>query len=170
MTATTGITLGGLLTALLVLIANLRPWYVGGREMKKLAPFSKGFAAAVCAAACPGGILGWAHTHTGGVANTVGEKTGAAATGTAPAAALSRGQLVGLGMTGACIVALAVFLVYLAWKAAGKEDKRRIFGGAYVGTVFVGTAGVAGALSWVPGALNAAGQSVVDAFNGTGIL
>lgn len=170
MTGTTTLTLGGLLAALLVLIANLHPWWTGGREMKQLAAFGKGVAAAACAAACPGGILGWAHSRSGAVANGAGERTGSAATGTTSGTGLTSGQLVGLGTTGAVIVVLAVFLVGLSYKAAGKKDKRRIVGGAFVGSTLCLTAGVAGALAWLPGALNGAGDAVVAAVQGAGIL
>lgn len=170
MTGTTTLTLGGLLAALLVLVANLHPWYKGGREMRQLAAFGKGFAAAACAAACPGGILGWAHTHTGALANGTGGRTGTAATGTTPGSSLSSGQLAGLSAAGAVVVVIAVFLTVLAYKTAGKADKRRILGGFFVGSVLLLTAGVAGALAWLPGALNGAGDGIVAAVQGSGLL
>lgn len=170
MTGTTTLTLGGLLAALLVLIANLHPWWTGNREMKMLAPFGKGFAAAACAAACPGGLLGWAHSRAGTVANGAGERTGAVTTGTSSASGITSGQLVGLGATGAVIAVAVVFLVCLAYKAAGKKDKKRIIGGAFVGSVLLLTAGVAGALAWLPSLLNEIGVAVVDTVQGAGIL
>lgn len=170
MTGTTTLTLGGLLAALIILTANLRPWWMGGRELNKLAAFGKGFGGAACAAACPGGLLGWAHTHTGGIANSVGERGGSATTGTHPAASLTSGQITGLSATGAVVVVIAAYLVVLAYKAAGKPDKRRIAGGFFVGSVLTLTAGVAGALAWLPGALNAAGDGVVAAVQGSGLL
>jgi hypothetical protein len=170
MNGTTTLTLGGLLAALLILVANLYPWYTGGREMKQLSSFGKGFAAAACAAACPGGILGWAHRHTGSAANGAGERAAATATGASSGNGLTTGQLVGLGSTGAVIVVLAVFLIGLSYKAAGKKDKRRIIGGFFVGSVLLLTAGVAGALGWLPSALNGAGAAVVAAVQGSGIL
>ncbi|MFM9542303.1 hypothetical protein [Streptomyces turgidiscabies] len=167
---TNTLTIGGLLISLLVLTANLYPWWTGNREPRQLAAFGKGFGAAACAAACPGGILGWTHSKTGGIANEAGGKTGQAATGTSPTGGLTGGQLVGLGITGAVIVVLAVFLVFLSYKAAGKKDKRRIIGGAFVGSNLCLTAGVAGALAWLPGTLNAAGDGVAAAVQGAGIL
>lgn len=170
MNPTTTLTLGGLLAALLVLTANLYPWWTGNREMKQLASFGKGFGAAACAAACPGGILGWAHSRSGTLANGAGERAGQAATGTNATAGLTSGQLAGLSATGAVIVVLAVTLAALAYKAAGKKDKKRILGGAYVGSTLCLTAGVAGALTWLPAALNAAGEGIVAAVQGAGIL
>ncbi|KFG08116.1 hypothetical protein [Streptomyces scabiei] len=170
MTATTTLTLGGLLFALIILTCNLYPWWTGNREMSQLAAFGKGFGAAACAAACPGGILGWAHSRSGTLGNGVGERTSQATTGTASGQSLTSGQLAGLGATGAVIVVIAVTLVVLAYKAAGKKDKRRILGGAYVGSTLCLTAGVAGALAWLPPALNGLGDGVVAAVQGAGIL
>ncbi|MEU9149182.1 hypothetical protein AB0D59_01180 [Streptomyces sp. NPDC048417] len=169
MTGTT-LTVGGLLAALLVLVANLHPWYTGGREMKQLTAFGQGFLAAACAAACPGGALGWIHARSGSVANGSGESVGAAAAGTDTGTRLATGQLVGLGMTGAVVAVLVVFVIYLTYKNAGKKDRRRILGGAFVGSVFLLTAGVAGALSWLPGLLNGIGDAVIGAAQGSGVL
>lgn len=170
MTTTSTLTLGGLLAALLVLLANLHPWWTGSREMKQLAAFGKGAAAAGCAAACPGGLLGWVHSRSGAVANGAGERTAAVGTGTSAGAGLTSGQIVGLGSTGAVVTVLVVFLVVLAYKKAGKADKKRILGGAFVGSVLLLTAGVAGALAWLPNALNTTGAIIVDAVQGAGIL
>jgi hypothetical protein len=168
--ATTTLTLGGLLLALIILTCNLYPWWKGNRDMKMLASFGKGNAAGVCMAMCPGGILGWAHSRSGAIGNGAGERVSQAATGTASGQNLTTGQLVGLGATGAVIVVITVLLVALAYKEAGKKDKRRILGGAYVGSALCLTAGVAGALSWLPSALNAAGDGLVAAVQGAGIL
>ncbi|MFF7485623.1 hypothetical protein ACFZBC_09005 [Streptomyces luteogriseus] len=175
MTATDKLTLGGLLLALIILICNLYPWYRGGRQMSKLAAFGKGLSGGVCAAMCPGGILGWAHSRSGTVGNGVGERTGTALTGTENTQGLTTGQLVGLGTTGAVIVVLVVLVVGLAYKEAGKteagkKDQRRIIGGAYVGSTLCLTAGVAGVLSWLPGMFNAAGDGIVAFFQGAGLL
>ncbi|MFJ4682036.1 hypothetical protein [Streptomyces sp. NPDC088789] len=170
MNATTTLTLGGLLAALVILTANLHPWWTGNREAKQLSAFGKGFGGAACAAACPGGLLGWAHSRTGTVANGAGERTGAVTTGTTSTSGLTSGQLVGLSATGAVVVVVAVSLVVLSYKAAGKKDQRRILGGAFVGSILLLTAGVAGALSWLPAALNATGDGVVAAVQGAGVL
>lgn len=170
MNATSTLTLGGLLLALIILTCNLYPWWRGARDMKMLASFGKGSAAGVCMAMCPGGILGWAHSRSGTVGNGAGERVSQAATGTASGQSLTTGQLVGLGATGAAVVVITVLLVSLAYKEAGKKDKRRIIGGAYVGSTLCLTAGVAGALAWLPGAFNGAGDGVVAFFQGAGLL
>lgn len=170
MNATDKLTLGGLLVALIILTCNLYPWWRGNRDMKMLASFGKGAAAGVCMAMCPGGILGWAHSRSGTVGNGAGERVSQATTGTASGQSLTTGQLVGLGATGAIIVVLTVLLVGLAYKEAGKKDKRRIIGGVYVGSTLCLTAGVAGILSWLPGAFNGTGDGIVAFFQGAGIL
>ncbi|MFS4105107.1 hypothetical protein [Streptomyces sp. PD-S100-1] len=170
MTGTTALTLGGLLAALLVLIANLHPWWKGGREVKQLSAFGKGFTAAAMAAACPGGLLGWAHSHVGAAANGAGERASAVGSGTTSGSAITRGQLIGLSSTGAVVAVAVVFLVVLEYRGAGKKDKRRIIGGVFVGSTLLLTAGVAGLLKWLPGALNAFAGVVVDAVQGAGLL
>lgn len=170
MSTTITLSLGGLLAALVVLACNLHPWWTGSRELKQLAPFGKGFGAAACAAACPGGILGWAHARSGTVANGAGQRTASGTTGTDAGSGLTTGQLTGLSATGAVIVVIAVLLVILAWKTAGKKDKKRIIGGAFVGSTMCLTAGVAGALAWLPAALNTTGNALVATVQGAGIL
>ncbi|MEZ7005035.1 hypothetical protein [Streptomyces sp. AD55] len=170
MTGTTTLSLGGLLAALLVLYANLRPWWAGGRDVKQLAPFGKGLAGALAASACPGGVLGWTRHRAGAVANTTGETVGTGATGAAQESTVSAGQMTGLLGVGAVVVVLVVFATFLAWKAANPKDKRRIVGGAFVGLVATLTAGVAGALDWLPGALNGLGDGIVALVEGANLL
>jgi hypothetical protein len=146
------------------------PRGTGPRELKQLASFGKGFGAAACAAACPGGILGWLHSRSGTLGNGAGERAGQALTGADSSSGLTSGQLVGLGATGAFVVVIAVTLVVLTYKAAGKKDKKRILGGAYVGSTLCLTAGMAGALAWLPSALNATGDGITALFEGAGIL
>ena len=163
MNATTGLTLAGLTAAVIVLIYNLRPWYTGGREMKHLVAFGKGSALGVVSAVCPGGLLGWAHAHSGAAANAGGSRIAGATTGVRPSAPIAHRALGGLDQNGACVVVLIAVLVGLAWKFAGKQDKKRIVGGAFVASVLCLTAGVIGMLTWVPGALNSVGASAAHA-------
>lgn len=166
MTTTATLTIGGLTLALLVLAANLYPWWTGKRQMKQLSSFGKGFGGAALAASCPGGILGWVHSHTGGIANSVGEKAGSVGTGASSAAGLNSGRLVGLSATGAVVVAVGVFLLVLSWKGSSAKEKKRIVGGAFVGSAFLLTAGIAGLLGWLPTALNSTGDQIVAAVQG----
>jgi hypothetical protein len=159
----TGVTLAGLVTALVITYFNLRPWWVGGREAKLLAPFGKGSALGLISAVCPGGILGWLHSHSAGAADTGGSRLTGSATGIRPSAPIAHRDLGGLDQNGAVIAVLIALAVALAWKFAGKKDKKRIVGGAFVTSVLCLTAGVAGALTWVPGLLNSTGASAVHA-------
>lgn len=170
MTTTTTVTLSGLALALVVLYANLRPWWTGKREAKQLAPLGKGAALGLVSAVCPGGILGWAAAHSSAAANTGGDRLVHGTTGIKASDPVAHQSMGGLSAPGAVIVALITAVVVLAWRAAGKQDKKRIAGGAFVSTVLCLTAGVAGALTWVPGALNSVGAQLQAAVQGAGVL
>lgn len=157
---TTGITLAGLAVALVVLYANLRPWWAGKRDAKQLAAFGKGSALGLMSAVCPGGILGWAHAHSGTAANAAGDKLTSTTTGIPTPAPVDHSSLGGLTQPGAVVVVFITAAVVWAWQAADKKDKRRIAGGAFVASVACLTAGVVGALTWVPGTLNAVGAQI----------
>jgi len=163
MNTTTGITLGGLTAAAIVLLYNLRPWWTGNRDAKQLAAFGKGTALGLVSAVCPGGILGWLHAHSGGAANSAGGRITSGATGVHAAAPVAHRSLTGLDEPGACVVAVLAIVVVIAWKAAGKRDKWRMAGGTFVASVLCLTAGVIGALTWMPGLLNGVGASVAHA-------
>lgn len=156
----TGITLAGAAGALVVLYANLAHWWKGKREAKGLAPLTKGAAGGLVAAVCPGGILGWVTAHTGQAANTGGGGLVHGATGVQASTPISHGTLDGLTVPGAVIVVLIAASVVFAWRGAEKRDRWRILGGAFVMIMFCLTAGGAGALDWVPGALNSAGEQI----------
>ena len=155
-----GITLAGLTAALVVLYANLSHWWKGKREGKQLAPLGKGAAGGLVAAVCPGGILGWVTAHTGKAANTGGAGLAHGATGVQTSAPISHGTLDGLTAPGAVIVVLIAAAVVIAWRGAEKRDRWRILGGAFVMIMFCLTAGGAGALDWVPNALNGVGDQI----------
>ncbi|MFD3917332.1 hypothetical protein ACFWR1_38260, partial [Streptomyces sp. NPDC058603] len=84
--------------------------------------------------------------------------------------ALARGDLGQLTPEGAVIVFLMTVGVVLAWKAAGKQDKKRMVGGGFCGATLCVTAGVASLLNWLPGSLNTAGEQLRAAVEGAGIL
>ncbi|SFF11789.1 hypothetical protein SAMN05216251_108234 [Actinacidiphila alni] len=160
---TTGLTLAGLAAALVVLYANLRPWWAGNRDAKQLAAFGKGSALGIVSAVCPGGILGWAHTHSATAANEGGSRLTSGTTGVQTTAPVAHRALSGLTPAGAVVVVVIAFGVVLAWRAAGKKDKKRIVGGAFVASVLCLSAGVVGLLTWVPGTLNSIGNSIQGA-------
>lgn len=166
MNTATGISLAGLTVAAVILYANLRPWWTGNRDAKQLAAFGKGASLGVVSAVCPGGILGWLHTHSGAAADAGGNRITNATTGVKASAPIAHRALGGLDMPGACVVVVLAFGVVLAWRAAGKNDKKRMVGGAFVASALCLTAGVIGLLTWLPGSLNTVGNQVVHAVQG----
>ncbi|MDX2922079.1 hypothetical protein [Streptomyces sp. NE06-03C] len=170
MTGATSLTLTGLAISLAVLWANFRPWWKGTREFKQLIPFGQGFLLGAVSTVCTGGILGWLAGCSAGAANSGGERGVQAMTGSASSGALTKGSLGNLSPEGAVIVFLLTIGVGIAWKAAGKAEKKRTTGGAFVGATLCITAGVASLLNWLPGTLNQLGEQLVTAIQGAGIL
>jgi hypothetical protein len=164
------LTLTGLVMSLAILYANLRPWWKGPRELKALAPFGQGFMLGALATVCTGGLLGWLHGCTARAANDVGDKAVGMTTGSASSAPLTRGSLGQLTPEGGLIVALFTVAVILAWKAAKKDEKKRITGGAFCGTTLCITAGIAGALGWLPELVNTLGMQLRTMVEGAGVL
>ncbi|MFD5027017.1 hypothetical protein [Streptomyces sp. NPDC058373] len=167
---TTGITLAGLALSLAIFWANFRPWWKGSREVKQLLPFGQGFLLGAVSTVCAGGILGWLAGCAATAANQGGDKATVGLTGSNSTAPLARGTLGDLTPEGAILVVLLTVGVILAWKAAGKAEKKRLAGGAFVGATLCLTAGVASLLSWLPAALNDGGGYLRAAIEGAGIL
>ncbi|MFG3311856.1 hypothetical protein G6W47_04785 [Streptomyces sp. CAI-21] len=166
---TTGITLAGLAVGLLVAWANFRPWWKGGRAPKDLLPFTEGFVLGAMSTVCAG-LLGWAASGLAGGATTGGDKVTVGLTGADGGTPIPRGSMGTLTSEGAVMVVLLTAGVALAWKVAPKQDKRRIFGGVFVGVVLCATAGIASALDWLPETFNIAGDYVRNAVSGVDIL
>ncbi|MEU3603767.1 hypothetical protein ABZ714_34430, partial [Streptomyces sp. NPDC006798] len=124
----TGLTLAGLAISLVILYANLRPWWQGSRDPKQLIPFGQGFLLGTLALACTGGLLGWGATRTKSLANTGGDKLTLGVTGQTAESAITTTRLGAFTPEGAVIVVLILTAVVLAFRAAKKPDKRRIIG------------------------------------------
>ncbi|MER8233493.1 hypothetical protein [Streptomyces sp. NPDC094049] len=168
---TTALTLAGLALTLVILWANLRPWWTGSRDPKLLAPFGKGAAFGILGAMCAGGLLGWLAGCAPQVGSAAGGKAVTGVTGTQTGTPLTRGSLSGsLTEEGAVVVFLIAAAVVFAWRKASKDDKKRMIGGAYCGASLCATAGVAGALAFLPGLVNQAGQSARAAIESAGVL
>lgn len=165
-----GLTLAGLALSLAVLWANLRPWWKSTRDPKLLIPFGSGFGIGALGTVCGGGILGWLAGCSTKLANSGGDKAVRGTTGTASSGAITHGDLGQLTPEGAVIVFLLTVGLVLAWKASGKLDKRRMAGGAFCGSTLCLTAGVAGALAWLPDGVNQLGGVLRGAVEGAGIL
>ncbi|MGW1071547.1 hypothetical protein [Streptomyces sp. NPDC002537] len=165
----TPLTYTGAAISLAIGYLNLRPWWKSGRDPKQLLPFAGMFLLGSVSTMCAGGILGWLSGCSATGLNKAGEKAVSSATGSSPGA-LAHGSLGALDQNGAVVVFLATVAAGAAWKAAGKLDKRRMASGAVCGSSLTLTAGVAGALAWLPGVVNAAGLSLRTALEGGGIL
>ncbi|MFE0270831.1 hypothetical protein ACFWZY_01625 [Streptomyces sp. NPDC058992] len=165
-----GLTLTGLALSLIILWANLRPWWTGSRDPKMLTAFGQGALLGALATLCSGGLLGWLAGCAPGIANTAGDKVVSGATGSASSAPIARATMGTLTPEGALIVALVTAAVVFAWRKAGKDDKKRTVGGAFCGATLCITAGVAGALAFLPTLVNDAGAQLVAALSSGGAL
>lgn len=164
------LTLFGLGISLAILFANLRSWWTSpGRDPKMLIPFGANFAWGALATVCAGGLLGWLAGCAAAGTNTAGTRAVGGATG-ATDSTIARGTLGTLTPEGAVVMFLMTVGVVLAWKAAGKVEKRRMAGGAICGSTLCLTAGVAGLLNWLPAVVNQAGAGLRAAVEGGGVL
>lgn len=165
-----GLTFSGLALSLAILYANFRPWWKGARDPKLLIPFGSGFGLGALGTVCGGGLLGWLAGCSSKLANSGGDKAVRGTTGTASSGAITHGDLGELTPEGAVVVFLLAVGVVLAWRASGKLDKRRMAGGAFCGSTLCLTAGVAGALAWLPDGVNQLGGVLRGAVEGAGLL
>lgn len=166
---TNQLTFAGAAVSLAVLFLNLRPWWKGGRDPKQLIPFGSAFILGALATVCTGGLLGWLAGCSAVGANTAGNKAVPGTTGT-PDSVLARGSMGQLTAEGGVVVFLLAIGVAAAWKAAGKSDKRRMFGGGFCGMTLCLTAGIAGTLDFLPGVANSLGAGLRGALEGGGLL
>lgn len=152
----TALSLAGVAIAVIVLIANLRPWWKSGHNPKDLAPFGWGALLGVLATLCVGGLLGWSAAKTAdmasGLGNTVVSKT--VGTSAQPVAHGSAGHLT---PAGGVVVVIILATVIFVLRSSGKADKRRITGGAFCGAVLGYLPGIAAGLVFVPEAVNSIG-------------
>ncbi|MEU1309492.1 hypothetical protein ABZ419_11435 [Streptomyces cinnamoneus] len=166
----TTLTLAGAGLDLGILYLNIRPWWKGGRNPKDLAHFGGSFALGSVSTMCAGGVLGWLAGCSAAGLNRAGNTTLHGATGATPGGAIAHGSLGTLTQEGAVVVLIATVVAGAAWKVAGKADRRRMAGGALCGSSLTLTAGVAGALSWLPAAVNGLGAALRTGLEGGGLL
>lgn len=165
-----GLSLAGLAIVLAILWANLRPWWKGSRDPQQLRAFGTGSLLGALSTMCGGGLLGWLAGCAPSAANTGGAKATQGVTGQEAAGAVTTGDLGQLTPEGAVIVFLIAVGTVLAYRAAGKKDKKRMLGGAFCGVCLCLTAGVAGALGFLPDLINQAGTVLRDGVEGAGLL
>lgn len=161
-----GLSLAGAAVCVGIAFFNIKKWWDGGRELKNLAPFAQSTLMGALSSLCAGGILGWLSGCTRQGVSTVGDQAVSGITGTSGGAPIAARSLAGeLTPEGGLVVALAAVITLAAYKAAGKDEKRRVIGGLICGMCLTITAGIAGALDGLPGLVNdvgAAGRSIVD--------
>lgn len=165
-----GLTLAGIAIVLVVLWANLRPWWKSDRNPDKLKAFGTGTLLGALSTMCGGGLLGYIAGCAAGAANTGGAKAVAGTTGKQAQASVTTGSLGNLTSEGAVIVFLITCGTIFAFRAAGKDDRKRLVGGVFCGVCLCLTAGVASALNWLPGLINGAGEQLAAAVKGAGLL
>lgn len=152
----TGLSLAGVAVALVIMWANFRPWWKGGRDPKALIPYGAGWLLGALATVCAGGALGWGAAGITGLLSQGGDTVVGSLVGTGPAALASTrmGTLTPAGGIVVCIVLAGVVLVH---RASGKLDRRRIIGGIATGAVLGFLPGIAAHLDWLPETANMLG-------------
>jgi hypothetical protein len=165
-----GLTLAGIALVAVVLWANLRPWWKGDRDPAKLKSFGTGSLLGALSTMCGGGLLGYLAGCAAGAANTTGAKAVAGTTGQQAGTRVTTGDLGNLTSEGAVIVFLITCGTIFAFRAAGKDERKRMVGGVFCGVCLCLTAGVANALNWLPGLINGAGAQLAAAVQGAGLL
>ena len=165
-----GLTFAGVALVLVILWANLRPWWKGDRNPAKLKSFGLGSLLGSVSTMCAGGILGWLAGCSARAANTGGGKGVQAATGQTSEAAVTHGDLGQLTPEGAVIVFLLTCATIFAFRAAGKDERKRMVGGVFCGVCLCLTAGVASALNWLPALINQSGTVLRSSLDGAGLL
>lgn len=155
------VNLGGIAVALIIAWLNLRPWWKGGRDPKALLPYGAGAGIGALATICIGGILGWIAARVAGFSSSMGAKGVETTTGTSGAATLPVGRMGTLTPEGGVITVILLVGVLLLYKTSGKQDRRRIIGGALTFMILGFLPGVALALQWWPETVNWSGAQAL---------
>lgn len=159
------LSLAGVAVGVLILIANLRPWWKAGHDPKALLPFGSGWALGALATLCVGGALGWGARGIAGLAAKGGDSAVGALAGTS-SAPVGASQMGALTAAGGVVVVVYLGYVVLLFKASGKADKRRVLGGIVVGAILGLLPGVAAMLDWLPDSVNGIGAWANGLVNG----
>ncbi|WP_282698026.1 hypothetical protein [Streptomyces sp. CC208A] len=152
----TALSLAGVALAAAIVWANIRPWWKGGRDPKALLPFGSAWLLGVLATMCVGGLLGWGASGIAGLITTGGNAAVDAAAGTGDTT-FAGARLGALTPEGGTVVTLYTIGIGIAWKAAGKQDKRRMLGGLATGAALGFLPGVVLLLDWLPDSVNGVG-------------
>ncbi|MFF2522261.1 hypothetical protein [Streptomyces liangshanensis] len=164
---TVALSLGGVIVALALLWANLRPWWKGNRDPKALIPYTAGASIGSLSTICVGGALGWGAAGIAGLISSGADKGIRALTGTGPApvATASLGRLTEYG---GAVTVLLLIVVAIMVKTGTKDDRRRIAGGFATFAVLGLLPGVVALLDWWPQTINSVGEQVKAFAEGRG--
>lgn len=139
-------------------------WKTTGRKPRDLVPFAGsavlGGLSTICA-----GLLGVLAGWTVGVDNGLGKQAVSGATGTG-GAAVHHGTAGQLSPGGAIVTFLLAFAFVVAWKAADKVMKQKLFWGWFSGATLTFTVGVAGLFLHVVHGVNGIGDPMYAWFDG----
>ncbi|MCX4504309.1 hypothetical protein ACIQRK_32300 [Streptomyces anulatus] len=152
----TGLSLAGVAVALVIMWANFRPWWKGGRDPKALVPYGAGWLLGALATVCAGGALGWGAAGVTGLLSKGGDTAVGSLVGTGPAA-LASTRMGSLTPAGGIVVCIVLAVVIFLHRASGKLDRRRIVGGIVTGAVLGVLPGIAAQLGWLPETANMLG-------------
>ncbi|MYV53135.1 hypothetical protein [Streptomyces sp. SID3212] len=153
------LSLGGVIVALALLWANLRPWWKGNRDPRALVPYAAGASIGSLSTICVGGALGWGAAGIAGLISSGADKGIRALTGTGPAP-VATASLGTLTEYGGAVTVLLLITVGMMVKTGSKDDRRRIAGGFATFAVLGLLPGVVALLDWWPETINTAGQQL----------
>jgi|GEM_PF-4698826 len=157
------LTAGCLAVSLAIAGTNGWHWYKRGRKPEDLAHFGSGVALGGLSTVC-GGLLGTLAGWSIAAGNSAGSSAVSGTTG-ATATAIRHGTAGHLTPGGGIITCLLAVGCVVAWRAAGKEVRRRLVGGFFVGATLVATAGMAHEFVHVVGLVNSMGDPLIGWFN-----
>lgn len=162
--SSTAITVGGLAVSLAATgIYGWRWWKTPNRKPADLAPFAGTYILGGLATMCAG-LLGVLAGWTALLGNGVGKHAVTSASGGAPAA-VNRGTAGVLTPGGHLVAFLFAVGFVVAWKAADKAVKRKLFWGWFCGSTMTLTVGIAGLFLQVTGVANGLGDGILGWFN-----
>jgi hypothetical protein len=138
-------------------------WKIPGRKPADLAPFAGSYVLGGLATMCAG-LLGVLAGWTTLVGNGVG-KHAVTSTSGGKAEVINHGSAGVLTPGGHLVAFLLAFGFVVAWKAANKAVKQKLFWGWFSGATMTLTVGVAGLFLHVTGVANGMGDGILGWFN-----
>jgi ABC-type sulfate transport system permease component len=138
-------------------------WKSPGRKPADLAPFAGSYILGGLATVC-GGVLGVLSGWTALAGNGLG-KHAVTSTAGGKAAVMNHGTAGVLTPGGHIVAFLLAFACFIAWRAAAKTIKRRIFWGWFAGSTMMLTVGMALLFAHVVALVNGIGDTGYGWFN-----